>query len=56
MTYKITVKHQGHKDLVRTGVDRLNSIIIPAEMKLKWPKEFESGRIQVIVEEEKNDN
>lgn len=52
MTYKITVKHEGHKDLVRTGVDKLNAIIIPAEMKLKWPKEFESGRMKVIVEEE----
>jgi len=53
MTYKITVKHKGHKDLVRTGVDRLNAIIIPAELKIKWPKEFENGTMKVIVEEEK---
>ena len=52
MTYKITMSQEGHKGLVRTGVDKLNAIIIPAEMKLKWPKEFESGKIKVIVEEE----
>ena len=51
-TYKITVKHRGHKDMVRTGVDKLNSIIIPSELKLAYPKAFETGVMKVIVEEE----
>lgn len=51
-TYKITVKHKGHKDMVRTGIDKLNSIIIPSELKLAYPKAFENGTLKVIVEEE----
>ena len=51
-TYKITVKHRGHKDMIRTGVDKLNSIIIPSELKLAYPKAFENGTLEVIVEEE----
>lgn len=52
MTYKITVKQVGKIDMIRTGVDRLNSIIIPAELKSAFPKAFESGQMKVIVEEE----
>lgn len=56
MTYTLIVHYKGHKDIIRHGVDKLNSIIIPAEFKMKWPKAFEKGiaSIEVIPDEEYN--
>jgi len=48
-TYKLIVHHKGHKDQVRTGLDKLNATIIPAELKLAFPKAFESGSMSVEV-------
>lgn len=42
MTYTIVFKRKDYKDEVRY-VDYLNSIVIPAEMKAEYPKQFESG-------------
>jgi hypothetical protein len=52
MTYTIIIKHKGHKDMIRKGIDKLNSIIIPAELKLAYPKAFENKTLEVIVKEE----
>jgi len=51
-TYKLTVKRNG-KQLVRTGLDELNARIIPAELKIAFPKQFISGEMTVEVEQEK---
>lgn len=50
--YTLIVKQEGHKDIVKKGVDELNSIVIPAEMKMAFPKEFETGRMSVTVKRE----
>ena len=49
MSYKIIVHHKGHKDQVRTGLDELNATIIPAELKMAFPKAFENGSMSVEV-------
>ena len=49
MTYKIIVKRKGQEDIVKTGVDKLNSIVIPAELKMAYPKQFEKGLMSVEV-------
>jgi hypothetical protein len=49
MSYTIIVHRKGHKDLIRKGIDKLNSIIIPAELKLAYPKAFEKGILSVDV-------
>ena len=50
--YKLIVHHKGHKDQVRTGLDKLNATIIPAELKMAYPKAFESDNMSVEVIEE----
>lgn len=52
-TYKLTLKQKGKPDQVRSGLDKLNSIIIPAELELAFPKQFENGTMSVEVVEEK---
>lgn len=47
--YKLTLKQEGLPDEVRL-LDYLNAIIIPAELKMAYPKEFESGKMSVNVE------
>lgn len=47
--YKLTLKQQGKPDEVRL-LDYLNSIVIPAELKMAFPNEFESGKMSVEVE------
>jgi len=49
MSYTIIVHHKGHEDQIRKGVDKLNSIIIPAELKMAFPKAFEKGLMSVDV-------
>lgn len=51
-TYTIIVHFTGHEDQVRHGIDKLNASIIPAEMKIAFPKEFKSGKMSVEVIEE----
>lgn len=53
MTYRITIKRKGHKDIVKSGVDLLNATIIPAELEIAFPDAIKSGSMKVIVEEEK---
>jgi len=52
-TYTLVFKQEGKPDLVRTGLDKLNATIIPAELKLAYPKEFENGTMSVEVNKEK---
>jgi hypothetical protein len=52
-TYKLTLKQKGKPDEIRTGLDKLNSVIIPAELKMAFPKQFENGTMSVEVVEEK---
>lgn len=53
MTYTIIVHHKGHEDQIRTGVDKLNATIIPAELQMAFPKSFENGNLSVeVIEEE----
>lgn len=49
MSYTIIVHHKGHKDQIRKGLDKLNSIIIPAELKMAYPKAFKNGILSVEV-------
>ena len=53
MTYTIVFKHKGHEDQIRKGVDKLNATIIPAELKMAYPKQFKAGlmSVEVIPEE-----
>ena len=53
MTYTIKVKRVGKPDIIKTGVDELNSILIPTELKIAYPKAFQQGLISVEVIEEK---
>lgn len=53
MTYTIIVHHKGHEDLIRKGVDKLNAIMIPADLEIAFPKAFEKGILSVEVIEEK---
>ena len=48
-TYTIIVHHTGHEDQVRHGVDKLNATVIPAELKMAFPKEFKNGTMSVEV-------
>ena len=52
-TYMLTLKQTGKPDQVRSGLDKLNSVIIPAELKMAFPKQFESGEMSVEVVREK---
>ena len=45
--YRIVVKREGHDDMVKEHLDKLNAIVISAELKMEYPK------LMVIVEEEK---
>lgn len=54
-TYTIIVHQLGREDMVRTGVDKLNAIIIPAEMELKWPRAFKNGLMSIEVIQEENE-
>lgn len=49
MSYTIIVKRPGKPDMIKKGVDKLNSIIIPAELKMSYPKAFKKGLISVEV-------
>jgi hypothetical protein len=51
-TYTLTFKQAGKPDEVRTGLDKLNATIIPAELKMAFPKQFENGTMSVEVTEE----
>ena len=57
MTYTIIFKYKGHEDQIRKGVDKLNSIIIPAELQMAYPKHFKAGlmSVEVIPEEQNNE-
>ena len=48
-TYTIIVHHTGHEDQIRHGVDKLNATVIPAELKMAFPKAFKSGTMSVEV-------
>lgn len=54
-TYTIIVHWKGHKDYIRKGVDRFNSIIIPGELRANYPAEFELGLMSVEVIKEKEE-
>jgi len=49
MTYTLVVKQEGKADQVRTGLDELNATIIPAELKMAFPKLFATGKMSVEV-------
>lgn len=51
-TYTIIFYVDGKEFTRREGVDKLNATIIPAECKMKWEKEFESGHFAIKVAEE----
>ena len=51
-TYTLTFKQAGKPDEVRTGLDKLNATIIPAELKMAYPKQFKNGTMSVEVTEE----
>jgi hypothetical protein len=51
-TYTLTFKQAGKPDEIRTGLDKLNATIIPAELKMAFPKQFENGTMSVEVTEE----
>ena len=51
-TYKLVLKQEGKADQVRTGLDKLNATIIPAELKIAYPKLFAAGKMSVEVIEE----
>ena len=51
-TYTLTFKQAGKPDEVRTGLDKLNATIIPAELKMAFPKQFAAGKMSVEVFEE----
>ena len=51
-TYTIIVRQKGKEDMVRTGIDKLNSIIIPVELKLAYPTAFKENKIKVEVVKE----
>ena len=55
MKYTIIVHRKGQEDMIRTGVDELNSHIIPGELWLKFKDAFERGYMSVEVIEEKED-
>ena len=48
-TYTIIVHLKGYKDLVRKEVDKLNSIIIPGDLRTNYPKAFSTGEMSVEV-------
>lgn len=48
-TYTIIVHHTGHEDQIRHGVDKLNATVIPAELKIAFPKAFKDGMMSVEV-------
>jgi hypothetical protein len=52
-TYRLVLKRKGKPDEVRTGLDELNATIIPAELKLAFPKQFETGAFSVEITKEK---
>ena len=45
-TYTIIVHRVGEKDQIRRGVDKLNSVIIPAEIKMHFAAAFEQGKMR----------
>lgn len=51
-TYTIIVHRVGEKDQIRRGVDKLNSVIIPAEIKMHFAAAFEQGKMSIEVLEE----
>lgn len=53
MTYTLIVKRQGQPDVIKTGLDKLNATIIPAELEIAFPKAFALGKMSVEVKEEK---
>lgn len=51
-TYTLILHIEGKPDKVKRHLDRLNARIIPAELKLAYPKQFMSGKMSVEVLEE----
>ena len=48
-TYTLVFHYKGHEDQIRKGLDKLNATIIPAELKMAYPKQFEKGLMSVEV-------
>ena len=55
-TYTIIVHWKNHEDQIRKGVDKLNAIIIPAELETAYPTLFKNGILSVEVIKEGGDN
>ena len=52
-TYTIVFHWKGHDDQIRKGLDKLNATIIPAELKMAYPKHFKKGLMSVdVIKEE----
>ena len=51
-TYTIIWHQVGQEDQVRHNIDSLNAAIIPAELKMAFPKEFAKGTmwVELILE------
>lgn len=52
MSYTLTVKRANKPDIVRTGLDQLNAVVIAAELKMAYPGAVESGYMSIDIKEE----
>lgn len=50
--YTIIIKRKGKADMKREHVDRLNAIVIAAELKMRFKKEIKKGNMEVEVVKE----
>ena len=48
-TYTVIWHQDNQEDQVKHNIDSLNAAIIPAELKMAFPKEFASGTMSVEV-------
>ena len=48
-TYTVVWHQDGHEDQIKHNLDSLNAAIIPAELKMAFPKEFANGKMSVEV-------
>ena len=48
-TYTVVVHEVGKEDQIREHVDQLSAAIIPAELKMAFPKEFANRMMSVEV-------
>ena len=53
MSYTIILHRKNKEDMIKTGLDKLNAMIIAGELQLKFAKLFESGDMSVEILEEK---